>query len=85
MSDLTLDGNGMAGPLDAVFGMEMTTVMRTCASCGAAAPLGAHRAYRGAGLVLRCPACADLAISIVSLPDRHVVQVRGAMRFEMPR
>jgi hypothetical protein len=85
MSDLTLDGNGVAGLLDEVFGNDMTTVVRICLSCGVAATLGAHRAYRGPGMVLRCPACADLAIVIVSLPDRYVVQLRGALQLEMPR
>ena len=83
--DLTLDGNGVAGLLDEAFGSEMTTVIRRCESCGTASAIGAHRAYRGAGVVLRCPACHDLAITIVALADRHVVQVRGAMRLELPR
>jgi hypothetical protein len=83
--ELTLDGNGVAGMLDEAFGTEMTTVMRVCASCGADAAIGAHRAYRGAGLVLRCPACHDLAITVVALPDRYVVQLRGALRLELPR
>jgi hypothetical protein len=82
---LWLDGNGVAGALAEVFGAEMTAVVRACGSCGTAAALGAHRAYRGAGLVLRCPACHDLAITVVSLPDRHVVQVRGSLRLELPR
>ena len=85
MSDLTLDGNGVAGLLEEVFGTEMTTAARACASCGVEAALGAHRAYRGAGVVLRCPACEDLAIAIVALPDRYVVQMRGSLRLELPR
>jgi hypothetical protein len=85
MSDLTLDGNGVAGLLDDVFGMEMTTVTRVCSSCGVEAVIGAHLAYRGAGMVLRCPACEDIAIAIVVLPNRYCVQVHGSMRFEMPR
>jgi hypothetical protein len=80
-----LDGNGVAGDLDTAFGTEMTTVVRACASCGDASPLGAHRAFTGMGIVLRCPNCSDLAVTVVSLPDRHVVQVRGSMRIEMPR
>jgi hypothetical protein len=79
-----LDGNGVAGELDAAFGAEMTTVMRTCASCGAYAPLGAHRAFTGMGIVLRCPDCDDVALTLVTLSDRHVVQVRGSMRLELP-
>jgi Zn finger protein HypA/HybF involved in hydrogenase expression len=79
-----LDGNGVAGELDAAFGIEMTSVMRACSSCGTAAPIGAHRAYIGMGIVLRCPKCEDVAVTVVTLADRHVVQMRGAMRLELP-
>jgi hypothetical protein len=79
-----LDGNGVAGELDAAFGTDMTTVMRACGSCGADAPLGAHRAFIGMGIVLRCPECDAVAVTVVTLADRHVVQVRGSMRLELP-
>lgn len=85
MSERWLDGNGVAGLLTEVFGAELTDVVRTCGSCGTAAAVGAHRAYLGAGVVLRCPGCADLAIVIVQLPDRDVVQVRGSWSAELPR
>ena len=80
-----LDGNGVAGLLAEVFGAELTTVVRTCASCGTAAAVGAHRAYLSAGVVLRCPGCGDVAIQISRLPDRDVVQVRGSWSVELPR
>ena len=75
----------MAGLLAEVFGAEMTAVVRGCGSCGTEAAVGAHRAYRGAGVVLRCPACGDVAIRIAQLPDRNVVQVRGSWSVELPR
>jgi len=80
-----LDGNGVAGLLAEVFGADITAVVRSCGSCGTAAPVGAHRAYRGAGVVLRCPGCEDVAIRIVQLPDRTVLEVRGAWVVELPR
>ena len=80
-----LDGNGMAGLLTEVFGADVTAVVRTCGSCGTAAAIGAHRAYRGAGVVLRCPGCEAVAIRIVQLPDRTVLEVRGAWVVELPR
>ena len=80
-----LDGNGMAGLLMEVFGADVTAVVRACGSCGTAAPVGAHRAYRGAGVVLRCPHCEDVAIRIAQLPDRTVLEVRGAWVVELPR
>jgi hypothetical protein len=80
-----LDGNGVAGLLGEVFGAEVTAVVRACGSCGTEAAVGAHRAYRGAGVVLRCPGCGDVAIRIVQLPDRNVVLVRGSWSIELPR
>ena len=83
--DTWLDGNGVAGLLTEVFGADVTAVIRSCGSCGAHAAVGAHRAYHGAGVVLRCPACGDVAIRIAQLPDRTVVQVRGSWSVELPR
>ena len=41
--------------------------------------LAAHRAYRGAGVVLRCPACADVAVRI-GVSDRALVfEWRGTL------
>lgn len=80
-----LDGNGVAGLLAEAFGIDLTTVVRTCESCGTAAPVGAHRAYLGAGVVLRCPGCADVAILIARLPDRNIVQMSGSWSMELPR
>ena len=75
----------MAGLLGEVFGAEVTAVVRACGSCGTEAAVGAHRAYRGAGVVLRCPGCGDVAIRIAQLPDRNVVLVRGSWSVELPR
>ena len=82
---LWLDGNAMAGLLEEAFGAEMTTVMRRCQSCGQRNPVGEHRLYRGAGQVLRCPNCGDVALRIAVLPDRHMVELRGTWRLALPR
>jgi uncharacterized protein DUF6510 len=81
---LWLDGNALAGLLDEVFGTEMTVARRRCQSCGTQSALGAHRAYRGAGDVLRCPVCGDLAMRIATLPDRHIVHLVGEWTFDAP-
>jgi uncharacterized protein DUF6510 len=72
-----LDGNAIAGLLGEMFGREMTMVDRGCATCGRHNPVGAHRLFKGAGMVLRCPACGDLALRITVVEDRHVVHLRG--------
>lgn len=33
--------------------------------------------YRSAGIVLRCPSCHDVAMVVVTLPDRTLVQLTG--------
>jgi hypothetical protein len=81
---LWLDGNALAGLLGEVFEAEMTRAQRLCQSCGTRSALGAHRAYRGAGAVLRCPVCNDVAMRIGILPDRHIVCVRGELTLQAP-
>ena len=73
MDDHHLDGNGVAGLLEEIAGAEMTAVVRTCRSCGARRPLGDHRAHPGAGVVLRCPGCQDVAVVIGVQEQRLVV------------
>ena len=78
-----LDGNALAGLLLEVFGREMTAVPRRCPSCGTRSAVGAHRAYRGAGPVLRCPACGEPGLRIAVLADRHVVHLTGTWELEI--
>lgn len=77
-TDMHTDGNAIAGLLSEVFVAEFTTMERTCQSCGDRNPAGAHRSYRGAGVVLRCPNCDDVALRIAELPDGLVFELRGA-------
>jgi hypothetical protein len=81
---LWLDGNALAGLLAEVFETEMTMAERHCQTCGARSALGAHRAYRGAGAVLRCPVCGDIAMRIGILADRHVVCIAGELTLQAP-
>jgi Family of unknown function (DUF6510) len=74
---LHTDGNAIAGLLQEVFVAEATAAGRVCQSCGLDSQIGAHRLYRGAGLVLRCPGCGDLAACIAVLPDRNVISLHG--------
>ncbi len=77
MDDDWLDGNAIAGLLTELFGRDMTTVDRGCASCGAHHEVGAHRLYRGAGFVLRCPSCGDVALRVVPADERRIVTFHG--------
>jgi Family of unknown function (DUF6510) len=80
---LWLDGNAIAGLLSELLGSDLTDVPRKCQSCGQVRAIGEHRLYRGAGLVLRCPACADVAAVIVTGGRRQIVELRGSWRLEI--
>jgi len=84
-SDLHTDGNAIAGLLQQIFVAEFTTLERTCQSCGDTSPAGAHRSYHGAGVVLRCPRCSDIALRASALPDRTVFELRGAWSIRITR
>jgi hypothetical protein len=72
------DANAIAGLLEELFAREMTSAQRVCSSCRARSHVGAHRLHRGAGLVLRCPACGDVATCIAPVGDGYVVSLGGA-------
>jgi hypothetical protein len=71
------DANAIAGVLEEVFAAEVTVGRRRCQSCGSEHPIGEHPLYTGAGYVLRCPSCSDVAATIVAATDRYVVNLRG--------
>jgi hypothetical protein len=79
-SDLHTDGNAVAGLLQEIFVTEITTTMRVCDGCGQEHPIGAHRAYSGAGMVLRCPGCGAVAASVTVTPREYVIGLHGAWR-----
>jgi hypothetical protein len=81
---LMVDGNAIGGLLQEVFAAEMTTAIGTCASCGAAGPLGAVHVFRGAGIVLRCPRCESVLATIVRNGSRTWLAMRGVQRLEIP-
>jgi ribosomal protein S27AE len=79
-----LDGNAVAGALHEVFDQDVTTAVRTCQGCGAASVLGAHRAYRALGLVLRCPSCGDVALTIVTIGEHRRARIAGELVLDLP-
>jgi hypothetical protein len=83
MDELMLDGNAVAGLLQEVFGVEMTTALGTCGGCGATEPVGAVHVFRGAGIVLRCPHCRNALAKIVRSDTRVWVDLGGLRVMEM--
>ena len=83
--DLTVDGNAIGGLLAAVFGADVTSSHGQCASCHTVSIVGTMRAYtRGPGIILRCPACAEVVLRIVETPGGTLVDLRGAAYLRVP-
>jgi hypothetical protein len=73
-----LDGNAIAGRLVEVFGVEMTTAMAVCASCGARGPIAESEVYvQAPGVVARCRTCRSILIVITTVRDINCVDARG--------
>jgi hypothetical protein len=83
MDLLHTDGNEVAGVLADVLAVDATRVRRRCQSCRAEHPLAAHLAFHGAGIVLRCPSCDDVAVCIGVQGDHLTVEWRGAYRIDI--
>jgi hypothetical protein len=80
-----LDGNAIAGLLQDVFAVEMTTAIATCNGCGAAGAVGAAHVYRSAGTVLRCPHCSNVLAKIVESGPRVWIEMQGMRTLELAR
>ena len=78
-----LDGNAVAGLLQEIFAVEMTTAFGTCDGCGASDAVGATRVYEGAGIVLRCPHCDNALMKIVKDDARVWIDLRGLRTLEI--
>jgi Zn finger protein HypA/HybF involved in hydrogenase expression len=85
MDELMLDGNAVAGLLGEVFAVEMTTATGTCGNCGATGAVGAMHVFRGAGIVLRCPACGNPLVKIVEGGTRMWMDLGGLRMLEISR
>ena len=83
MDELMLDGNAVAGVLQEVFAVEITTAVGTCDNCGGTAPIGAVRVFRGAGIVLRCPHCDNALAKVVKDDGRMWLSFPGIRALEV--
>jgi Family of unknown function (DUF6510) len=82
---IELDGNAMAGDLREIFAVDVTAAIVTCAGCGRAGAVATLHLWGPApGLVARCPQCQDVVLRLVRTPDRVVLDLRGAVRLELP-
>ena len=83
MDALMLDGNAVAGLLQEVFAVEMTTAIGTCDRCGATEEVGAVHVFRGAGMVMRCPHCDNALMTIVTDDTRMWIGFAGVRTLQV--
>ena len=83
MDRLMLDGNAVAGLLQEVFAVEMTTAIATCDTCGGTDAVGALHVYRGAGIVMRCPHCDNVLATIVKDDMRVSIGFAGVRTLQV--
>jgi hypothetical protein len=84
MDPLMLDGNAVAGLLQQVFTVEITTAVGTCDHCGASDAIGAAHVYRGAGIVLRCARCDGALVTIVKSNSQMWMSFSGLRTLNIP-
>jgi hypothetical protein len=77
------DGNAVAGLLQEVFAVEMTTATVSCNACGRTEAVGALRVFRGAGIVMRCPHCDNAVVTIVEADIRVWMGFAGARMLQV--
>ena len=84
-SNLWSDGNALAGPLQSVLGVEVTTAVGRCTGCGRTAPMAEVRVFDHApGVVARCPTCDQVLLRLVRGPGRAWLELRGLTYLQLP-
>ena len=72
------DGNTLAGPLQDLVRVDVTTAIGRCTGCGRTAAMAEVRVFDHApGLVARCPVCDQVLLRLVQGPGRAWLDLRG--------
>ena len=83
---LVVDGNAVAGILNEIFALEMTSSPAQCRNCGREGEIGSLQAYvQSPGILLRCPACGEILMRIVQTPKSIYLDLRGAAYLRLDR
>ena len=79
------DGNALAGPLQDVLRIEVTTAVGRCSGCGRTAPMAEVRVFDHApGVVARCPVCDQVLLRLVRGPGHTWLDGRGLTFLQVP-
>jgi hypothetical protein len=77
-SNLWSDGNALAGHMQDVFRVDVTTAVGRCTQCGRTGPMAEVRVFDHApGVVARCPVCDQVLLRLVQGPGRAWLDLRG--------
>jgi hypothetical protein len=84
-ANLWSDGNALAGPLQEVFRVEVTTAIGRCTGCGCTIPMAEARVFDHApGVIARCPTCDQVLVRLVRGPGRAWLDLRGLTYLQLP-
>lgn len=79
------DGNALAGSLQEIFAVDLTSAVGRCAHCGLTGPVATLRVYgRAPGLVARCPGCGEVMLRLVRSAHAAWLDLTGTARLKIP-
>ena len=79
------DGTALAGHLHGVVGVDVTTAVGRCTTCGHTTPMAEVRVFDHApGVVARCPACDQVLLRLVHDRGRAWLDLRGLTWLQLP-
>jgi len=82
--EMKLDGNALGGMMLELFGVEMTTAIAVCRSCGATGAFADVDVYMHApGPVVRCRTCESVLMKIVRGNGRTWLDLGGLRTIEI--
>jgi Family of unknown function (DUF6510) len=84
-SNLWSDGNALAGPLQDVVRVDITTAIGRCTGCGRTAAMAEVRVFDHApGVIARCPTCDQILLRLVRDRGRAWLDLRGLSYLQVP-
>jgi hypothetical protein len=84
-SKLWTDGTALAGHLQDVVRVDVTTAIGRCGNCGRTGPMAEVRVFdRAPGVVARCPVCDQVLVRPVRDRGRAWLDLRGLTYLQLP-
>jgi hypothetical protein len=79
------DGTALAGPLQDLVRVDVTTAVGRCSGCGRTVAMAEVRVFDHApGVVARCPACDQVLLRLVRGSGRAWLDLRGLTYLQVP-